>query len=197
MVSARGRDGVGEELFDRGSPGGRDGGRIGRQPQACQDSSDDGRIRDQGDEAAAGPTLRAFEDVQTEDTFHHLGPRVAASPRERGLFITTSRAMDGPWWFARHHGGPVGRIGSQDAAVGHEVEERRRDEGTELLDEGQGGHENVSGAIAKDPAELDGQPAVFSQRETLALQGRAGYVAAQSLEAGAIAGGDAHSTQGV
>ena len=72
--------------------------------------------------------------------------------------------------------------------VTHEVEAGRRDQGCELLDELLGLEDDVGRAVAPAVLELAEEPPVLHPREAFGGDRRAGHVAAEALEAGAIAG---------
>jgi hypothetical protein len=74
--------------------------------------------------------------------------------------------------------------------VSDQVEPWRRYQGGELLEEFEGLEDDVGGAVAPGVAELVEDAAVGEQGEAFGGDGRSGDVAAEQLEAAAVASGD-------
>jgi hypothetical protein len=76
--------------------------------------------------------------------------------------------------------------------VADQVEAGGRDQGRKLLDELLGLEDEVGRAVAPAVLEPVEKPPVLHPREALGGDRRAGHVAAESLEAATIPGGDGH-----
>ena len=105
-------------------------------------------VFDGGDMCQPAPTLEAVGHVDYEHAFEQLGPAQAGWGGSRGslaLGITASRRLVGR---GRDNLGPEGGIGREHSMETNEMEPRPRNQGRQPLQEFQGSHHDMGGAIA-------------------------------------------------
>jgi len=81
-----------------------------------------------------------------------------------------------------------GRVGGEDAVEADEMKPGRRDQGSQALQEFQGRHEDMRGAIAARGFEFQDDVSVWCTSQPFVTQGGMGDVATESFEGGALMG---------
>jgi hypothetical protein len=94
----------------------------------------------------------------------------------------------------RHDPIALARARRQEAVVSHLMGSRWRDQRDETVDQLASLHLNVRGAVAPAGLQAKRESAVGLLLEAIVRGRRAGHIAAQTLEAAAVAGGDGHGS---